>query len=85
MFTEYDIAGICERTGLRSNGTGWRDLMRENQFSAAAANQGHIAFRGNTTQSEMAFLGCWLLDVGCCLLATVCCMLPIVYYRTTLH
>ena len=38
MFTEYDVAGICERTGLRPNETGWRDLMRENQFSAA--NQG---------------------------------------------
>jgi hypothetical protein len=39
MFTEYDVAGICEKTGLRPNGTGWRELMRENQFSAA--NQGH--------------------------------------------
>jgi hypothetical protein len=39
MFTEYDVAGITSKTGLRPNGTGgWRDLMAKNQFTAA--NQG---------------------------------------------
>jgi hypothetical protein len=38
MFTEYNVAGICEKTGLRPNGNGWRELMRDNQFTAA--NQG---------------------------------------------
>jgi hypothetical protein len=38
MFTEYDVAGIIHKTGLRPNGTGWRDLMANNQFTAA--NQG---------------------------------------------
>jgi hypothetical protein len=38
MFTEYDIAGVISRTGLRANGRDWRDLMTKNQFSAA--NQG---------------------------------------------
>jgi hypothetical protein len=38
MFTEYDVAGVINKTGLRPNGTGWRDLMAKNQFTAA--NQG---------------------------------------------
>ena len=34
MFTEYNIAGIPERTGWRPNQTGWANFMKENQFSA---------------------------------------------------
>ena len=94
MPTEYDIAGICERTGLRPNGTGWRDLMKENQFSAA--NQGptfgKILMRlfsqietseKVSKQLPVAYcllpIACCLLGVACCLLPVACCLLSIVY------